>query len=132
MNPTYRKLLITAAIVLIGAFILKDMLFQPGIGELPGNFNEVAFVRNEQNKGGIIRIYAISVSDTTNAAYLACGDLMPHNEYGSKTTVYFFEKGKPTPDVLQLDTPHFDRLQYHPVAVYIKNEQGVASLTTTP
>src|SRR5690606_26485848 len=80
MKSKYRAIILTAVVVLIAGFMMKDALFQPGIQALPGGFDETAFVRNEQNKGGIIRVYALSVSDPQQADYLTCGNLMPHNE----------------------------------------------------
>ena len=132
MKPTYRKLLLAFAIVAIAGFMIKDALFQPGIQELPGGFKEVAFVRNEQNKGGIVRIYAVAVADTAQADYLACGNMMPHNDYGSTTTVYFFAAHQPVPEKLQLESPHFDQSKFHPVATYIRNEKGSSSVVTRP
>ena len=132
MKPTYRKLLLAIVIAVIAVFMIKDALFQPGIQELPGGFREVAFVRNEQNKGGIVRIYAVTVADTAQADYLACGNMMPHNDYGSTTTVFFFAANQPAPAALQLDTPNFDRNRFHPVATYIRDEKGVPTVMKTP
>ena len=132
MKGRYRLWLLLLPLVLITVFILWDTLQQPGIRDVVGGFEEVAFVRNEQNKGGIVRIYAFTVSDTTHADYLACGNLLPHNEYGSTTTAYFFEKGKSAPNELQLDSPHFDTSRFHAIARYIRNEKGAATVMTTP
>lgn len=90
---------------------------QPSIKDLPGKFEEVAFVRNEQNKGGIIRIYAVAVGDIGQADFEACADLFPTNDYGSMTKVYFFDKQKPYPTALTIDTPHFDGKQYEAIMI---------------
>lgn len=129
MKRRYRLSLLLLVLVLSGVFILRDILLQPGIHNVPGGFEERSFVRNEQNKGGIVRLYAFTVSDTAHADYLACGNLLPHNAYGSTTTAYFFEQGKPTPEKLKLDTPHFDASRFRAIAVYVKNEKGVATVT---
>lgn len=130
MRKRYRNWLIGLAIGAFIALVMQDLFNNPGPGDLPGGFEELAFVRNEQNKGGIVRIYAFRVSDTAGADYQGCGDLLPHNEYGSVTKVYFFDKNAAStsasaPPKLQLDPPHFDTSQFHPVATYIKGEDGV-------
>lgn len=124
MTKQNRKWIFAVIIVGIAALILQDSLNQPGPQDLPGGFQEVAFTRNEQNKGGIIRIYAFTVKDPSIANYQACGDLMPHNDYGSFTKVYFFLEGQPAPTTLALEPPHFDPQQYQPIAVYSKGEDG--------
>ena len=82
-------------------------------------------LRNEQNKGGIIRIYAFTVSHPVEADYLGCGDLLPHNDYGSLTKAYFFESGAPAPTTLRLSPPHFDTTRFRPLAVYSKDKDGI-------
>ncbi|MGB3064443.1 hypothetical protein [Sphingobacterium thalpophilum] len=114
-------LLIIPVLVLLG-FILKDSFSQKSIEDLPGGFKEVAFVRNEQNKGGIIRIYAVTVGDVLNADYTGCLDLMPINDYGSVTTVYFFDRSAPYPTTLTIDPPYFDTTKYK--AIQISKKYG--------
>ena len=109
-------------VVIVG--VLIDMLRQPGIQDLPGSFEQRAFIRNEQNKGGIVRIYAISVTNPEIADYAACMEQLPHNEYGSITTAYFFEDNASIPTYLSLDTPAFDPMLFEPIAVFHKNEKG--------
>lgn len=94
-----------------------DAFSQPSIKDLPGKFEEVAFVRNEQNKGAIVRIYAVAVGDMDQANYEACADLFPTNDYGSVTKVFFFDKSKPYPTKLTIDTPHFDGNQYEAILI---------------
>lgn len=125
MTKQNRKWVFTIIIVGIAALIIQDTLNQTGPKDLPGGFEEVAFTRNEQNKGGIIRIYAFTVEDPSIADYQDCGDLMPHNDYASLTKVYFFQKGQPAPTTLDLEPPHFDRQQYQPIAAYLKGEDGL-------
>lgn len=132
MKKRVLKWLFALPLIIIIAFMLRDTFTQEGITDLAGGFEEVAFVRNEQNKGGIIRIYAFTVTDSTNADYLACGNLLPHNEYGSTTKAYFFLSDTPFPTVLNLDTPHFDLKRYHPIAHYVRNEQTTATVRKTP
>lgn len=129
MARRYRKLFIGVVVAVFGALLAQDFLQRRGPADLTGRFEEIAFARNEQNKGGIVRIYAFTVADTAGADYLGCGELLPHNEYGSTTKVYFFEAGKPVPQSLQLEPPHFDATQFHPVAVYLKSKDGVGNVT---
>ena len=122
MKKNKRVWLLIIPILVIAGFFLKDTFTQKSIEDLPGKFKEVAFIRNEQNKGGIIRIYAVAVGDPINADYKACLELMPVNDYGSKTTVYFFDKSSPYPTSLSLDDPHFDSSKYQPIQ--ISNKYG--------
>jgi hypothetical protein len=119
---TWWGLLILA---LLAMLIVYDSLRQPGIAELPGVFEQKAFVRNEQNKGGIVRIYIIQVQEPQKADYEACMDRLPYNEYGSSTTAYFFGPKDSIPLDIQLEAPHFDRQRFPPLAVYIKDENGL-------
>ncbi|AIM37802.1 hypothetical protein ACFX5U_14000 [Sphingobacterium sp. SG20118] len=123
MKKNKRIWLIIVPILAILAFMFKDSFTQKSIEDLPGNFKEVAFVRNEQNKGGIIRIYAISVGNPTEADYKACLDLLPVNDYGSTTTAYFFDQHAPYPTSLTLEAPHYDGNQFH--AIQISKKSGM-------
>lgn len=117
MKNKKRLWIIIIPIIALMAYMLKDSFSQKSIEDLPGDFKEVAFVRNEQNKGGIIRIYAITVGDTRNADFQACLDLLPVNDYGSKTTVFFFDKNGPAPTTLSIEAPHFDANKYEPILI---------------
>ena len=125
MTKQNRRWVFAVIIVGIAALILQDSLSQTGPKDLPGGFQEVAFTRNEQNKGGIIRIYAFTVKDPSVADYQHCGDLMPHNEYGSLTKVYFFLESQTAPTALDLEPPHFDVDQYQQIAEYTRGEDGI-------
>lgn len=105
------------AVLIILGYFLYDSYSQPKIQDLPGDFDEVAFVRNEQNKGGIIRIYAVTVGNPADAHYEACADMFPVNDYGSLTKVYFFDKSAPYPTELNLEEPHFDPTKYKAIRI---------------
>ena len=105
-----------ALITLLGYFIY-DAYKQPSIEDLPGNFKEVAFTRNEQNKGGILRIYAVTVEDPLNANYDACADLFPTNDFNSVTRIYFFDKNQPYPTSLSIEAPYYDTAHYHAINI---------------
>lgn len=128
----YRTLLLCLVVVVLGALLVQDFLQRQGPADLQGGFKEVAFVRNGQNKGGIVRVYAFSVADTAGADYLGCGELLPHNDYGSVTTAYFFPPGHAMPESLRLEPPHFDTTRFHPVAVYVKSEGGIGRVSNYP
>ena len=93
LKPKY--LAIGAIILLMGWFIF-DSLSLPGVGDLKGNFQEVATYRNENNTGPIVRVYAVTVADTLWREMRQYGDFMPYTKYGN-TKVYFFRQGQPVP-----------------------------------
>ncbi|MFD1768884.1 hypothetical protein [Sphingobacterium suaedae] len=117
MRGTKKIWWIAAGLIIILGYGIWEAFSQPSIEDLPGDFKQVAFVRNEQNKGGIIRIYAVSVGDLANAKYEACADLFPTNDYGSVTKIYFFDKNKPVPTTLTIDPPHYDSKQYEAIMI---------------
>ncbi len=130
MVRRYRKLFIGLAIIVFITLLVRDLLCHRGPADLKGGFEEIAFARNEQNKGGIVRIYAFRVTDTVGADYMGCGELLPHNDYGSITKVYFFQSGASAPMAIQLEPPHFDTVQFRPVAIYVKDEGGMGKVKT--
>lgn len=109
--------IIAVGLILLLGYGIWEAYNQPSIKDLPGDFEEVAFVRNEQNKGGIMRVYAVSVGDMANAQYDACADMFPTNDYGSITKIYFFDKSKPYPTSLTIDPPHYDTNLYEAVMI---------------
>ncbi len=109
--------LLATALLVVLAYALWDSFSQPGIDSLPGKFEEVAFVRNEQNKGGIIRIYAVTVGNLEKADYKACAELLPVNDFNSTTKVYFFDKTQPYPTTLTIAPPHYDTTQYQAINI---------------
>jgi hypothetical protein len=118
MQKKSKKLWIIAVpLILILGYFIYDAYSQPSIEDIPGDFTEVAFVRNENNKGGIIRIYAVTVGDQLNAQYDKCADMFPVNDYGSITKVYFFDKNKPYPTSLNLEEPHYDTAKYEAINI---------------
>ncbi|MCT1531518.1 hypothetical protein M3B46_10970 [Sphingobacterium daejeonense] len=124
MQKKSKKLWIIAVpLILILGYFIYDAYSQPSIEDIPGDFTEVAFVRNENNKGGIIRIYAVTVGDQLNAQYDKCADMFPVNDYGSITKVYFFDKNKPYPTSLKLEEPHYDSAKYE--AINILSRRGL-------
>ena len=114
----YRKVwLLAVPLIIILGYMIWDSYSQPGIEDIPGDFEEVAFVRNEQNKGGIERIYAVTVGDLANANFDACAELFPTNDYNSVTRIFFFDKNQPYPTTLSLEPPHYDNAKYEAVNI---------------
>jgi len=113
---------IAIPVILILVYLIWQAYSQPGLKDIPGNFEEVAFVRNEQNKGGVVRIYAVTVGDPSVANYDACADLFPTNDFNSITTIYFFDKNSPYPTSLTVESPHYDTTRYS--ALYIAKRRG--------
>jgi len=131
MNKS-KKILIVIAIILLFGWMLKDSFTQPGIKDLKGNFTELTFVRNEQNTGPVIRIYAVSLKDSLWQEMEQYGNYMPHNKYGT-TKVYFFIEGKPAPVSLSLDGDNIEEsFKKYCIARYEKGAMGQNSLVKYP
>lgn len=105
MKPKYLAL---GAIALLLGWFIFDSLSQPGVGDLPGNFQEVATYRNENNTGPIVRVFAVTVADTLWREMRQYGDFMPYTKYGN-TKVYFFRQGQPVPKTVRPGTVNFDQ-----------------------
>lgn len=117
MKKSKKIWLLAVPIILILSYMIWDAYSQPSITDIPGKFEEVAFVRNEQNKGGIERVYAVTVGDIANAKYEDCAELFPTNDFNSVTQVYFFDKNKPYPTTLSLNPPHYDTSKYEAINI---------------
>ena len=115
------------AILLVLVFIFKDSFFLPDVGSLKGKFQEITFVRNEQNTGPVIRLYIVSVERKEDAQFEAYGDFMPHTKYGV-TKVFFFDKKTPIPRTISENEPYFDPVRFKPIAKYEKNPMGNTSV----
>lgn len=120
MKKSSKIWLVAIPLILLFGYMIWDSYSQPSIKDIPGDFEEVAFVRNEQNKGGIERIYAVTVGDLMNAKYEACAELFPTNDFNSVTRIFFFDKNKPYPTSLQLDPPYYDTSKYEAINIIKK------------
>ncbi len=108
-------------VVLLASVMIWNAYTQPGTESLKGNFNQVAFLRNEQNTGPIIRVYAVTVTDTAWKEMTDYGNYMPYNKYGN-TKVYYFLRNKPYPIVLKLGKVNFDKeFNAHCLGMYQKD-----------
>ena len=129
---TFKSKYILIIVVLAGlAWMVKDSFNQPGVKDLDGDFTETAFYRNENNTGPVLRVYAVSVSDTLYKEMISYGNLMPHTKYGT-TTVYFFNSNSPVPKALRGEEPHFDQaFASNCIGVYQKNGMSKVSFSKT-
>lgn len=126
------KYIIGALGLVIFTWILAVSFSQPGVKDLQGGFNEVAFYRNENNTGPIIRIYAVTVQDAQSEQLQQYGDFMPYTKYGT-TKVYFFKEGSPVPSKLYPEAGNFDAAyQQYCIAKYEKGSMGQVSLIQNP
>jgi len=130
MNKKY--LIGLALAVLIGWFVV-DAVTQPSPQDLPGDFQEVGMFRNENNTGPVVRIYSVTVGDTTRWQEMAqYGDLMPYTKYGT-TKVFFFAKQGPAPTTLQPTPPHFaSEYNRRCLAAYEKDVMSKVTFTKHP
>lgn len=129
MKPKY--LALGALVLLLGWFVF-DSLSQPGVGDLKGNFQEVALYRNENNTGPIVRVYAVTVADTLWQQMRQYGDFMPYTKYGN-TKVYFFRQGQPVPKAVRPGAVNFDsEFDQQCLAKYEKEVMGNVTLQRYP
>lgn len=117
MKKTKKVWFIAIPIILLLGYLIWDSFNQTSIKDISGDFEEVAFVRNEQNKGGIVRIYAVTVGDIASADYDACAALFPTNDYNSVTRIFFFDKNAPYPVKLNIEAPYYDTTQFNAINI---------------
>lgn len=126
------KYLAGIVVALLVIWFIADATTQPSVQDLKGDFQEVAFYRNENNTGPIIRIYAVTTADTLWREMEQYGNFMPHTKYGN-TKVYFFLKGNPVPDQLYPGKENFNKEQNkYCLAVYEKDAMGNTSFRKYP
>ncbi|WP_017732870.1 hypothetical protein [Nafulsella turpanensis] len=123
---------IAIAVALLLGYFFWATFSQPGVQDLKGDYERVAFYKNENNTGPVQRKYAITTSDTLWLEMEQYGEYMPHTKYG-RTVVYFFSESAPVPTELQ---PGEESLapEYHPyvLARYEKNHMGKVSFIKYP
>lgn len=96
-----KKIILMISVVVIG-LIFYSLFESDTINSLEGNFQELAFERNENNTGPVKRVYAFSVEDTLWSEMKKHTDLLPHTKYGT-TEVYYFLKDENLEVELKLD-----------------------------
>lgn len=124
MSSKYLFYAIIIVITMIVFWIVSDTLTQPGVGDLKGEYIEMANYRNENNTGPVVRIFAVFASDTLWNEMKAYGDFMPHTKYGNTKVFYFIDKEN-TPDKISATDPYIDRkFQRYCVGQYEKTAMG--------
>ena len=126
------KRIFLIAIATITTIIFWISFSQDTVDDLPGDFKEIAFNRNENNTGPIIRKYVVSLTDTLWQEMEQYGQMMPYTKYGT-TTVFFFLQGSDMPKSLNPDFPSFDaQYQSSCVGKFERNATGLSSFTRYP
>ena len=116
-----KKTYIFLSVLLIIVVIIWNSVNEPGIKELKGDFKEVAFIRNEQNTGPVVRVYSVTVKGEPWIEMEQYGNYMPHNKYGT-TRIYFFSNEKPYPSALSLEDDNIAAEMKHDcLAIYEKD-----------
>ena len=122
--PKNVKYVVIAVILALVAYFVYDAVSIPGVSSLKGSYKEVAFYRNENNTGPIVRIYAVITTEPNYAEMEQYGNFMPHTKYGT-TIVYFFMKQKPYPTEVFPGSTNFPvRFKPFVLARYEKDAMG--------
>lgn len=124
-----KKVIIGALGLALVGIVFYNFSRIPSRNDIPGGFDEVAYVRNENNLGTILLYYAFTVNDKQNADYQALGKTLPFNKSSGITTAFMFDKAKPFPTKLTLEQPHFDTTLYKPIGVFVIDKVGNRNMT---
>lgn len=123
-------IIILSVVIVIG--IIWNTITEPGIKDLKSDFKELAFIRNEQNTGPVIRIYAVSLKSENLEEMLQYGEYMPHTKYGT-TRIYFFLNDGDLPKELNFGEINIaDKYQKNCIAIYEKNGMSQSSIRRYP
>ncbi len=126
------KVYILVASVLIVSAIVWNTITEPGIKDLKSEFKEVAFIRNEQNTGPVIRIYAVSLKTENWEEMKQYGNYMPHTKYGT-TRIYFFLNNSDIPEELNFGDVNIpERYKKNCIAIYEKDGMSQSSIRKYP
>ncbi|MEX0884398.1 MAG: hypothetical protein WDZ72_13085 [Cyclobacteriaceae bacterium] len=131
MKTNYWVYLMMMVLGLLVVYMMYDTFSQPGVSNLEGHYQEINNIRNENNTGPVVRVYAVYTSDQNWDEMKAYGDFMPHTKYGN-TKVFFFDQEMGRLD-LNLSEPFFDnKYQSFCLAVYEKSSMGAVSFKRYP
>jgi hypothetical protein len=132
MSIIKRKYIVGLAVAMLVLWILSNAISEPGVKDLRGDFKEVGLYRNENNTGPIVRIYAVTLSDTLWSEMEQYGNFMPHTKYGN-TKVYFFREGSPVPPNLSEEPFKTNPdLRKYTLASYEKDAMGNVTFQKFP
>ncbi|GAA5038978.1 hypothetical protein GCM10011506_37510 [Marivirga lumbricoides] len=119
-------------VFLIIALMIYSMFSEKNIHDLEGGFKEVAYTRNENNTGPVVRIYAFTVEDTLWNNISQHAELLPHTKYGTTEAYYFLAKGK-YPSEISLNEKRFDpQFKKYCIAKSVTDGQGRTTLNRFP
>ncbi|WKK87254.1 hypothetical protein QYS48_10940 [Marivirga arenosa] len=117
------KKIILFVFLITALLIVYSLSTAENVNSLEGDFEEMAFVRNENNTGPVHRIYVFSLNDTLWTQMRKHIDLLPHTKYGT-TEVYYFLKKDVKSIEISLDMSGLENKTPKPLAHYVKNGQG--------
>ncbi|KIA91708.1 hypothetical protein OC25_20350 [Pedobacter kyungheensis] len=123
---------ITAIVLILVFFMVKDTFNQPGIEDMKAGFKEIVKYRNANNTGPVQRIYVVTVKDSVWKELEDYGNLMPHTKYGN-TKVYFFMQNANVPQSLQPGEVNFDPVfNKDCIALYEKSAMSQVAFNKHP
>lgn len=126
------KVYILLLSVLIIIAIIWNAITEPGIKDLRSDFKEIAFIRNEQNTGPVIRIYAVSLNSEDWKEMEQYGNYMPHTKYGT-TRIYFFLNSTDLPEELNFGEVNIpEQYRKNCIAIYEKDGMSQTSMRKYP
>ncbi|WP_296619341.1 hypothetical protein [Marivirga sp.] len=126
-----KKLILLISVVIVG-LIFYSLFSSENVNSLEGDFKELAFERNENNTGTVLRVYAFSVEDTLWSEIKKHADLVPHTKFGT-TEVYYFLHDEISEDKLELSLNGLN-VASRPfcIAHAVKNSQGILKIEKYP
>ncbi|MFD2583790.1 hypothetical protein ACFSR6_14920 [Pedobacter vanadiisoli] len=123
---------ITAIVLILVFFMVKDTFNQPGVEDMKAGFKEIIKYRNANNTGPVQRIYVVTVKDSVWKEMEDYGNLMPHTKYGN-TKVYFFMQNANVPQNLQPGEVNFDPVfNKDCIALYEKSAMSQVAFNKHP
>ena len=127
----YKAYILLLSVLIIIA-IIWNAITEPGIKDLKSNFKEIAFIRNEQNTGPVIRIYAVSLNSEDWKEMEQYGNYMPHTKYGT-TRIYFFLNNTDLPEELSFGEINIaEQYRKNCIAIYEKDGMSQTSMRKYP
>ncbi|MBO9675061.1 MAG: hypothetical protein J7577_16555 [Sphingobacteriaceae bacterium] len=132
MNKKPFAYIVTAGVLILIFFMVKDVFDQPGFEDMKAGFKEIAKYRNANNTGPVQRIYVVTVKDSVWKEMEDYGNLMPHTKYGN-TKVYFFMQNGKVPKTLQPGEVNFDpAFNKNCIALYEKSAMSQVAFNKHP
>jgi hypothetical protein len=108
--------------------IVKESFSGKGVADYQDQFEEIGYLRNENNTGPILRVYAFRTKEQDPEVLKSFADLLPHTKYG-RTLVFFVGKSWKEQVVLSPESPYFpESLRSHLFATYEKTPMGEQQL----